>query len=177
MTKDKKQDQKKQLNSKDEQPTKENVGTLETQIGELQQQVADLTDALQRERADASNIRRRHDEQLAGLKDYTKASVVKELLPVIDNLERALKHVPKELEGNDYVKGVQNIVKQFENTLQSLGVERIKTVGEEFNPELHEAVSMEDGEGDKEVVSEELQSGYKLGDNVIRHAMVKVKQQ
>lgn len=171
MNKDKKQ------KDNDKQPIKENVGTLEVQIAELQQQVADLTQALQRERADASNIRRRHDEQLSGLKDHTKASVVKELLPVIDNLERALKHVPKDLVDNDYVKGVQGVVKQFEKTLSDIGVERINTVGEEFDPELHEAVSMEDGEGDKEIVSEELQAGYKVGDNVIRHAMVRVKRQ
>lgn len=146
-------------------------------IALLQQQVADLTDALQRERADATNIRRRHDEQISRLKTTIKASVVADLLPVIDNFERALKHVPEDLAENDYVKGVQGVVKQFEKTLTDIGVARIKTVGEEFNPHLHEAISMEEGEGDKEVVSEELQSGYQLGDEVIRHAMVRVKPQ
>lgn len=143
----------------------------------LQQQVADLTEALQRERADATNIRRRHDEQIAKLKTTVKASIVADLLPVIDNFERALKHVPEDLAENDYVKGVQGVVKQFEKTLTDIGVKRIKTVGEEFNPHLHEAVSMEEGEGSKEIVSEELQSGYQLGDEVIRHAMVRVKPQ
>lgn len=136
---------------------------------------AQLTEALQRERADATNIRRRHDEQIASLRSTVKASVVKDLLPVIDNFERALKHVPKELEGNEYVKGIEGIVKQFEKTLADIGVERIKTVGEPFDPHLHEAVSMEEGDGKQEVVSEELQSGYRLGDDVIRHAMVRVK--
>src|SRR3989344_1843229 len=106
------------------------------------QQIAELTDALQRERADAENIRRRHTEQIGGLQDMVKANVVNELLPVIDNFERGLKHVPKELEGNDYVKGVNGVVKQFDKTLSDMGVERIKTVGEPFNPELHEAVSV-----------------------------------
>lgn len=143
----------------------------------LHQQITDLTDALQRERADATNIRRRHDEQIAKLKTTVKASVVADLLPVIDNFERALKHVPEDLAENDYVKGVQGVVKQFEKTLTDIGVTRIQTVGEEFNPHLHEAVSMEDGEGSKEIVSEELQSGYQLGEEVIRHAMVRVKPQ
>lgn len=134
-----------------------------------------LTEALQRERADATNIRRRHDEQVASLRSTVKASVVKDLLPIIDNFERALKHVPKELEGNEYVKGIEGIVRQFEKTLANIGVERIKTVGEPFDPHLHEAVSMEEGDGKQEVVSEELQSGYRLGDDVIRHAMVRVK--
>ncbi len=144
-------------------------------IKELEQQVADLTEALQRERADVSNIRRRHDEQIGSLKNMVKAGVVEELLPVIDNFERALKHVPKDIESNDFVKGVNGIVKQFEKTLTDMGVERIKTVGALFDPRLHEAVSMEEGEGSVEVVCEELQPGYRLGDNVIRHAVVKVK--
>ena len=143
----------------------------------LQQLVADITEALQRERADSTNLRRRHDEQIAGLKNVIKANVVRDLLPVIDNFERALKHVPTELEGNDYIKGVQGVVKQFEKTLAEVGVERIATVDEPFDPRFHEAVSMEEGDGTEEVVSEELQAGYKLGDEVIRHAMVRVKTQ
>jgi len=136
-------------------------------------QIEELTVALQRERADAVNLRRRHEAEIAGLRTSVKANVVAELLPVIDNFERALKHVPKDLEGNDYVKGVQAVVKQFEKTLADLGVERIKTVGEPFDPNLHEAVSTE---GDDQIISEELQAGYRVGDQVIRHAMVKVGQ-
>jgi molecular chaperone GrpE len=142
---------------------------------ELQQQIGQLTEALQRERADAINLRRRYDEQLANLKVTAKASVVRDLLPVIDNFDRALKHVPEDLRDNDYIKGIQAIVVQFEKTLEQLGVRKIKTVGELFNPHLHEAVSMEEGEGDQEIVSEELQSGYQMGDEVLRHAMVRVK--
>ena len=140
---------------------------------ELAREVATLTEALQRERADATNIRRRHDEQIAQLRTTIKASVIEEMLPALDNFERALKHVPVDLEGNDYIKGVQGVVKQFESTLKDLGVERIKTIGETFNPNIHEAVSA-DGDGDTETVSEELQAGYVVGDRVIRHAMVRV---
>lgn len=142
---------------------------------ELAQENADLTEALQRERADVMNIRRRHDEQMAQLRSSVKAGVVGELLPAIDNLERALKHAPKDIEGHEYVKGVSGVVKQFEKTLADLGVSKIKTVGEAFDPNIHEAVSMEDDGGEHEVVAEELQSGYVLGDEVIRPAMVKVK--
>ncbi|HET7673117.1 MAG TPA: nucleotide exchange factor GrpE [Candidatus Saccharimonadales bacterium] len=143
-------------------------------VKELQQKIDELTEALQRERADAINIRRRNEEQISQLRNIVKAGVVKDLLPVIDNFERALAHVPKELEKNDYVKGVQTIVKQFEKTLEEIGVKKIKTVGEPFDPNLHEAVSV-DGEGGEEIISEELQAGYALGDEIIRHAMVKVK--
>lgn len=148
-------------------------------VEDLKQQVGELTEALQRERADSLNIRRRHDEQIASLKDLVKVGVIEDLLPVIDNFERALKHVPKDLENNDYVKGVSGVVKQFEDTLQQMGVEKIMTVGEQFDPNLHEAVGVEGDENElsagTEMVSEELQSGYKLNDVIIRHAMVKVK--
>ncbi len=147
------------------------------EIEALAQQVADLTEALQRERADVINVRRQHEEQIASLKTMVKSNVVRDLLPVIDNFDRALKHVPKELADNDYVKGVQGVVKQFEKTLEQMGVERIKTVGEPFDPRYHEAVSMDEGEGTTEVVSEELQSGYKVGEDILRHAMVRVKLQ
>ncbi|HEU4914327.1 MAG TPA: nucleotide exchange factor GrpE [Candidatus Saccharimonadales bacterium] len=161
--------------AKDAQDDLQNTNSDLPDISQLEQQIGELTDALQRERADATNLRRRHDEQIANLRTTVKATVVRDLLPVVDNFERALKHVPEDLAGNDYIKGVQGIVKQFEKTLSDIGVERIKTVGEPFDPHLHEAVSMEDGDGDQEVVSEELQSGYRLGDEVIRHAMVRVK--
>lgn len=144
-------------------------------LEEMQRQVAELTEALQRERADSENIRRRYEDQISGLRTLIKANVVRELLPVIDNLERSLKHVPKELENNDYVKGVQGVVKQFETTLQQMGVERIRTIGEVFDPRYHEAVAMEEGEGTLEIICEELQAGFKLGEEIIRHAMVRVK--
>lgn len=144
-------------------------------VKELEQQIGKLTEALQRERADVTNVRRQHEDQLSNLKDMVKGSVVRQLLPVIDNFERALRHVPKELENNDYVTGVGKIVSQFEDTLKQIGVERIKTVGEVFDPRLHEAVQMEEGVGNTEVVCEELQSGYALGDEILRHAMVKVR--
>jgi molecular chaperone GrpE len=142
---------------------------------ELLQQIAELTEAMQRERADAMNVRRRSEEERAKLGSFYKTSIIIELLPVIDNFERALKHVPKELEGNAYIKGIEGVVKQFEEILAKLGVERIVTVGEAFNPALHDAVSHEEGESGTEIVSEELQAGYRIGDDILRHALVKVK--
>lgn len=139
------------------------------------QQIVNLTDALMRERADSVNLRRRQDEALAGVRKLSIVRVIRDLLPAIDNLERALKHVPADIKGHDYVKGVQSVVKQFEKAMDDLGIVRIKTVGERFDPLVHEAVSMEEGDGSQEIVSEELQSGYQLDDEVIRHAMVKVK--
>src|SRR5580704_9419435 len=112
-------------------------------IAELEQKIAELTEALQRERADAINVRRRTEEERAQLADFYKAMILRDLLPALDNLDRALKHIPKDLAGHDYIKGIEGVNKQFEQCFEKLGVERIKTVGEPFDPRLHEAISVE----------------------------------
>lgn len=153
---------------------------------DLLKHVAELTDALQRERADAINVRRRSEEERAKMANFYKSLVVRDLLPTIDNFERALKHVPEqgkeqraeskeEQKLREWVEGAKKILTGFEDALTKIGVKRIKTVGEPFDPNYHEAVSMEDGDGTHEVVSEELQAGYIIGDEVLRHAMVKVR--
>jgi molecular chaperone GrpE len=149
--------------------------TKKPTIKDLEQKIGELTEALQRERADAENLRRRTQEEKSRLGEFYKAMVIQELLPALDNLERAFKHTPKDLKDHDYVKGLQSVVKQFEQCFAQLGVKRVKTVGEVFDPRLHEAVHMEEGDGSVEVICEELQPGYTLGDEVIRHAMVKVR--
>ena len=153
---------------------------IQENIEELHNQIKELTENLMRERADAMNVRRRAEEDRAKLAGFFKASTVKELLPFIDNLDRALKHAPKveDKSYEDWLKGIEGVHKQLFQVLGQIGVEKIKTVGEEFDPNLHEAVSMDDSNpGDKEVVTEELASGYILGDEVIRHAMVRVATQ
>lgn len=148
----------------------------DAELEELQGQIAELTAALQRERADADNIRRHHSGQLANVKATVKVDIIRELLPAIDNVQRALGHVPPELAQNDFVKGVQSVAKQFEKTLEQLGVTRIPTVGELFDPRLHEAISIDaSGGSSEETVYEELQAGYIIGDHVIRHAVVRVR--
>lgn len=167
----KKQDDTTNPETQDQQaPSSDAAATLR----EIESRMTEITAALQRERADAMNLRRHYDARLASLDVVIKAKVVRSFLPVIDNFERALKHVPADLADNDYVKGIQGIVKQFDKVLQDLGVQKIATVDHPFDPKYHEAVTMEEGDGTEEVVVEELQSGYILGDEVIRHAMVKV---
>lgn len=151
---------------------------------ELARENAQLNESLLRERADAMNVRKRAEEERTKLAGYFKAEVIKELLPTIDNLERALKSKEQRAVSRDELhKGIESIYKQFAQTLEKLGIEKVKTVGEHFDPELHEAVTMENSldseDGDsldsEEIVSEELQSGYKMNNQVIRHAMVRVK--
>ena len=141
-----------------------------------EQQIAELTQDLQRIRADFENYRKRVDIEKEMAKATGKIQAINALLPVIDNIERAIAHMPSDLKGNTWAEGVSSLVKNLEKSLSTLHLSRIDAKpGAEFNHELHEAVQFdEDADGDTEVVAEELQSGYKLGDDVLRPAMVKV---
>lgn len=146
---------------------------------ELEQQLGELTLDLQRTRADFENYRKRVDAEKQAARESGQASAVLKLLPVIDNIERAIAYTPEELKDNAWVQSVAGLVKHLDKSLDSLNLTRIIAVpGTEFNPELHEAIQFdEDATGEREVIAEELQAGYMLGGSVIRHAMVKVTRQ
>lgn len=135
--------------------------------------IAELEEDLKRTHADLFNIRRRADEDRIKIGTFAKTEVITELLPVIDNLDRAIAAAPADFAKSDYVNGLHAVQKQLQVTLVKLGIERIKTVGEVFNPHTMEAVAVE-GDGAKEVVSEELQAGYSLNGQIIRAATVKI---
>ncbi len=171
--KDKKNDQNREQPK--QKPSKSSK-RKKTISDEAQAHIDELTGLLRQERADSENMRRRHDAQVSDLKSHVKAEVVGELLPIIDTVERALQYAPEDLKNSEYIKGIEAIAKQFGKTLDKLGVEKIPTVNEPFNPDVHEAVSMDDSsDGKEEIVAEELQAGYKIGERIIRHAMVRVK--
>jgi molecular chaperone GrpE len=140
---------------------------------ELEQQIGELTADLQRVQADFVNYRARMDDERRRNVENAQASTVMKLLPVVDNIERAIMHVPQDLADNPWAKGVAALSKGLDKSLLEIGVSRIQAVGEPFSPLLHEAISAE-GEGDEEIVSEELRAGYLLGSQVMRPAMVKV---
>jgi molecular chaperone GrpE len=141
-----------------------------------QQQVEELTLDLQRTRADFENYRKRVESDIASARDHGTSSAILKLLPVIDNIERAIRYVPKDLENDTWVQGVTGLIKNLEKSMESLNLQRIDaSVGTAFNPDYHEAIQFdEDAEGEHEVVAEELQSGYMLKGRPMRHAMVKV---
>lgn len=146
---------------------------------EFEQQLGELTLDLQRTRADFENYRKRVDAEKAAARESGQASAILKLLPVIDNIERAVAYTPEDIKDNTWVQGVASLVKNLEKSLESLNLARIDAkAGTEFNPEIHEAIQFdEDATGEKEVVEEELQAGYTLNGHVIRHAMVKVTRQ
>lgn len=146
---------------------------------EYEQALGELTLDLQRTRADFENYRKRVDAEKVTAREAGQSSAIIKLLPVIDNIERAIAYTPEDLKDNKWVQGVSGLVKHLEKSMESLNVSRIDAKpGADFNPELHEAIQFdEDAEGDKEVIAEELQAGYTLNGQVIRHAMVKVTKQ
>ncbi len=124
--------------------------------------------------ADFDNMRSRNDKENAKMFDYGASDVLEKLLPIIDNLERALETV-KEEEKNPFEEGVEMIYKQLMETLKKIGVEPMDPVGKEFDPNFHNAVIHVEEEGAGEnVVVEEMQKGYMYKDTVLRHSMVKV---
>jgi molecular chaperone GrpE len=146
---------------------------------EFEQRLGELTLDLQRTRADFENYRKRVDAEKVAARESGQASAILKLLPVIDNIERAIAYTPEELKDNSWVQSVANLVKHLEKSIESLNLARIDAKpGTSFNPDLHEAIQFdEEATGDKEVIAEELQAGYTLNGHVIRHAMVKVTKQ
>lgn len=143
---------------------------------ELEDRVNELTQDLQRVRADFENYRKRVEQEKQMARATGKVSAITKLLPVIDNIERAISHMPEDLKENKWALGIAGLVKNLEKSLESLDLTRINaSEGTRFDPELHEAVQFdEDAEGEHEVIAEELQAGYKFGNDVMRPSMVKV---
>ncbi|HIT86229.1 MAG TPA: nucleotide exchange factor GrpE [Candidatus Coprocola pullicola] len=151
------------------------VDETQQKIAKLEQQCADYLDKYQRCLAEFDNFRKRTAKEKAGMYDDGIRSSIEKLLPVIDNLERAVAAHKQTDEEDSFYKGVQMTLKQFQEILTSLGVEEIKAVGEVFNPNLHAAVAHEENEEYAEnTVMAEMLKGYKYKDKVIRHSMVKV---
>lgn len=146
---------------------------------ELEQQIGELTADLQRTRADFENYRKRAEGDKEAARQYGQAAAIMKLLPVIDNIERAIAYAPAELADNAWAQGVSSLIKNLEKSLEGMNVKRITaTPGTAFDPEFHEAIQVdEDAEGDQEVIAEELQAGYTLGGTPLRPAMVKVTRQ
>ena len=140
---------------------------------DVQGRIDELTADLQRVQAEFVNYRRRAESEKAEVLDFAKARIVRDFLTVRDSFDQELAHRPKDADPA-WAKSIDAIRTQFDQVLGGLGVTRFESQGQTFDPHLHNAVAMEDGEGDQEVVVEELQPGYKLGDTVLRHAMVRV---
>ena len=146
--------------------------TNNNELQEKQQELDELTDRYKRILAEFENHKKRSQKEREGLYNSILGDIIEVILPILDNLENAVK---VETSDENYKKGIELVLKQFQDVLKAKGVEEIKALGETFDPELHEAVSsvQDDSKGEKEII-QEYRKGYKIGHKVIRHSMVVV---
>ena len=143
-------------------------------IKDLEAKIVELTSGWQRTQADFLNFKKQTADERLKLISSAGADIALQLLPVLDHFQLAAKHLPKELEADNWAQGIRQIEKQFENILFENGLERIESMGKEFNPRVHEAVEEIKSDKPAGIVVEEILSGYKYADEVLRPAKVKV---
>ncbi|MBQ9927379.1 MAG: nucleotide exchange factor GrpE [Lachnospiraceae bacterium] len=141
----------------------------------LKEKVDELEDKVKRQMAEFDNFRKRTEKEKAAMFETGAKSVIEKILPVVDNFERGLATIPEEDKGSGFANGMEMIYRQLMTELEKMDVKPIAAVGEEFNPEFHNAVmQVESEEYESGVVAQELLKGYTYRDTVVRHSMVAV---
>ena len=139
------------------------------------EKIEELTDRVKRQMAEFENFRKRSEKEKSAMYEMGARDIIERMLPVIDNFERGLATVSEDEKGTPLAEGMEKIYKQFQKTLEEAGVKAIEAVGQEFDPNFHNAVMHVDDESlGENIVAEELQKGYMYREGVVRHSMVKV---
>jgi molecular chaperone GrpE len=147
---------------------------LEMLLRNERAKVDDLTDRLQRERAELINYRRRKERDQESARIRAIESALEKILPIADDFHRAIKTLPAEVEGNGWAEGFKLIEANLRRALESQGVTPMESVGKPFDPTRHDAVMFDENTTGEHMVVEEFQRGYLINDKVLRPAMVKV---
>ena len=141
----------------------------------FKEKIEELEDRVKRQMAEFDNFRKRTEKEKSQMFETGAKSVIEKILPVVDNFERGLAAIPEEEKGSGFADGMNMIYKQLMTELENIGVKPIEAVGEEFNPDFHNAVmQVESEEFESGIVAQELQKGYTYRDSVVRHSMVAV---
>lgn len=141
----------------------------------LKEKIEELEDRVKRQMAEFDNFRKRSEKEKTMMFETGARSVIEKILPVVDNFERGLASVPAEEKDSGFAQGMEMIYKQLMTELEKMEVKPIPAVGEEFNPDFHNAVmQVESEEYESGVIAQELQKGYTYRDSVVRHSMVAV---
>ena len=141
----------------------------------LKEKIDELEDRVKRQMAEFDNFRKRTEKEKSAMFETGAKSVIEKILPVVDNFERGLASVPEEEKGGAFAQGMEMIYKQLMTELEAINVKPIEAVGQEFNPDFHNAVmQVESEEYESGIVAQELQKGYTYRDSVVRHSMVAV---
>ena len=159
-----------------EENKKEKKKKPDRKVEELKEKIKELEDFKLRQMAEFQNFRTRSEKEKSQMFDLGSKNVIEKILPVVDNFERGLAAV-KEDDNGAFIEGMSMVYKQLMTELENLGVKPIEAVGQEFNPDLHNAVMQVEKEGvESGTIVEELQKGYTYHDMVVRHSMVSVAQ-
>lgn len=143
----------------------------------LKEKIDELEDRVKRQMAEFDNFRKRTEKEKSAMFETGAKSVIEKILPVVDNFERGLASVPEEEKGSAFAQGMEMIYKQLMTELEAINVKPIEAVGQEFDPDFHNAVmQVESEEYESGIVAQELQKGYTYRDSVVRHSMVAVVQ-
>ena len=139
------------------------------------EKIDELTDRLTRQMAEFDNFRKRTEKEKSQMYEIGAKDIIEKILPIVDNFERGLSSMPEDEKATPFAEGMEKIYKQLMTTLEGIGVKPIEAVGQEFNPDFHNAVMhIEDEELGENIIAEEFQKGYMYRDSVVRHSMVKV---
>ena len=151
------------------------ISKLQPELEEYKRKAEEYLNAWKRTAADFENYKKRREKEDGELMRFIQEITVVKMLPTLESLEQALRHAPADEKFQNWSAGVVKIVQQLEDTLMEMGIEKIKTMGEKFDPSVHEAVETVEAETqDSGKILEEVQSGYKLNHKLIRPAKVKV---
>ena len=162
---------------KEDEEKKKGIFKKKDKKDKKDEQIEELQDRVRRQMAEFDNFRKRTEKEKAQMFEVGAKSIIEKILPVIDNFERGLASIPEEEAGSAFADGMNMIYKQLMNELEQAGVAPIEAVGEEFDPEYHNAVmQVENDELESGTVAQELQKGYTYRDSVVRHSMVAVVQ-
>ena len=167
--------QTEEVSEETEKPAKEKTKKTKKKKDERDEKIEELSDKLLRQMAEFDNFRKRTEKEKSAMYEIGAKDIIEKLLPIVDNFERGLAAVPEEQKEDAFVTGMEMIYKQMMTMLEGVGVKPIEAVGQEFNPDLHNAVMhVEDETVGENVVVEEFQKGYTYRDSVVRYSMVKV---
>ena len=162
-------------NEKEEKKDKKKKDKSDKKQEVLKERIEELEDRVKRQMAEFDNFRKRTEKEKTAMFETGAKSVIEKILPVVDNFERGLATVPEEEKGGAFAQGMEMIYKQLMTELENMDVKPIPAVGEEFNPDFHNAVmQVESEEYESGVIAQELQKGYTYRDSVVRHSMVAV---
>lgn len=154
--------------------TQGEISKPQTELEEYKRKAEEYLNSWKRTAADFENYKKRREKEDGELARFIQEITVVKMLPTLESLEQALRHAPADEKVRNWSEGVVKIVQQLEDTLMEMGIEKIKTVGEKFDPLVHEAVEMLKADEPSGTIIEEVQSGYKLNHKIIRPAKVRV---